>query len=270
MSMDIMMSGGDLDFWGIDWAKGQWLCIGLGRDGGHDYELAKDIGEAYEKLQRRNAQIALIDVPIGLPDNADERQCDILARREVGCRTSSVFPVPCRQAVEAYRDTSGDKFAKQEAGKCISRKVARGPMSIQTWSIVPQIVEVDSFLCKNTDAQEIFREFHPEVCFYAFKGQSLCPGKKIRRKGVAERMNILLSKKEYLPRVKDIFDSVRTNHLKKEVGDDDILDAMIGALTAKLGYCGKYKTLPSNLPQDAHGLPMQMLYFANGKINQTS
>ena len=247
-----MNSSGDLKFWGIDGCPCGWFCVGLGADDSWDCFLAKDIGEAHEKLRRCNAKIALIDIPIGLPSSKGGRECDKAARKFVGGRSSSVFSVPCRQAVEAYRNASGDKSAKEKAGKSASKRVTGGPMSAQTWGIVPKIAEVDSFLCENEGVKNFFREMHPEVCFRAFSKESLGHSKK-KPQGFAERMAIL---SKHLPNAKEIFDGIRNCH-RYGVGKDDILDALVGALTAKLGY----KILPPNPPQDSRGLPMQMLYF---------
>ena len=258
------MSGGDLKFWGIDGCPCGWFCVGLGAGDSWDCFLAKDIGEAHEKLRQRNAKLALIDIPIGLPDKKGKRECDTKARQFVVGRRSSVFSVPCRQAVEAYRNASGDKFVKEEVGRRVSETVGRGPLSKQTWGIVPKIAEVDSFLCENKDAQEFFREMHPEVCFCAFNGKPLSHAKKLKSgkinpEGMKERKRIL---KTLLPEAEKIFDDIR-NCYQYGVGDDDILDALAGALTAKFVNCGKYKTLPSKPSPDLHDLPMQMLCFLN-------
>ena len=49
----------------------------------------------------RQAELLLVDIPIGLPETGAERACDLMARRLLGPRKSSVFPVPVRQAVHA-------------------------------------------------------------------------------------------------------------------------------------------------------------------------
>ena len=253
------MSGGDLKFWGIDGCPCGWFCVGLGAGDSWDCFLAKDIGEAHEKLRRRNAKPALIDIPIGLSDNADERRCDKAARKFIGHLYRSVFRVPCRQAVKAYRDASGDKYAKKEAGKRISKKFTDRVLSEQTWGIVPKIAEVDLFLYENKDAQEFFREMHPEVCFCAFNGKPLSRPKKsegkINPEGMKERKRIL---KTLLPKAENIFDGIR-NCYRYGVGDDDILDALVGALTAKLGG-DECKNLQCK--------PPEMLYFSGGEIKR--
>ena len=254
-----MSDSGDLKFWGIDWAKGQWLCIGLGKGNRYDHFFAKSVGEAHEKLQE-HAETVLIDIPIGLSDNADERQCDISARVEVGNknRKSSVFRVPCRQAIDAYKKDSGDEKSKELAGKIASVQTTMLCLSEQTWNIVPQIAEMDSFLCEDKGAKNFFREFHPEVCFRAFADEPLCHSKKTS-KGFAERMDILLKKETRLPKAKEIYDSIRTKRLKKEVGDDDILDALVGAITVKRGG-DKWENLQCE--------PPQMVYFSDGEIKR--
>jgi len=43
----------------------------------------------------------LIDMAVGLRSSADQLRPDDLARKELGPRSSSIFPIPCRQAVYA-------------------------------------------------------------------------------------------------------------------------------------------------------------------------
>ena len=241
-------------FWGIDGCKVGWFCIGLNAANEHKYFVAGDIGEIYKCLQE--AKIALIDVPIGLSEDCHGRQCDKKARKFVGGRASSVFPVPCRQAIHAYRNENGSKKDKIKAGKIASIKITGGSLSEQTWGIVPKIDEVAQFLCENEDARKLFREVHPEVCFCALNNNtSLQYGKK-KAGGFKERIAIL---EKSLPNVHQIFDDVRRNYLKTKVGDDDIHDALVAALTAKIGY-KKYKTLPDKPAKDSCGLPMGMVY----------
>lgn len=131
---------GDFPHWGIDGCKGGWLCVGLNCGGEHCAFVADDIRCAYRKMKARKAKVALIDIPVGLSDNAEERKCDKCARKFVGKRRSSVFKIPCRQAMDEYK-----KFGK-DAGKKKSREITGGPLSSQTWAIASKIAEVDDFL----------------------------------------------------------------------------------------------------------------------------
>ena len=257
------------EFWGIDGCKAGWFCIGLREnDGCYKYFVGGDIAEVYARLQEYGAKIALIDIPIGLSDDKCERKCDKKARDFVVNKKmkSSVFRAPCRQAVDAYRETQGDNNTKEKAGKIASVEITGGCLSQQTWGIVPKIAEVDFFLCKNLAARKLFREVHPEVCFCALKGAPLLYGKggKDKIAGIKERKKVL---REYI-REFDLAEIQGELHgagytkttKEKGVADDDILDAVAAAITAQRGY-GCYKTLPKNPTKDSRDLPMRMIYW---------
>jgi len=246
---------GDFPYWGIDGCKGGWLCVGLNRKGKHCAFVAENIRCAYQTLQERKAEVALIDIPIGLSDNEEERKCDKLARKFIGKRRSSVFKVPCREAMEAYKRCA-DPEAGKKAGKRESRKITGGPLSLQTWAIAPKIAEVDDFLQSPVYLNNKFmlREVHPEVCFRAL---SPCDAdleyNKKKSAGKEERRKILAT---HLPGARKIELEIKAR-LKSGVADDDILDAMVAAVTAKIGCA---KTLPPNPPKDSRGLPMEMVF----------
>lgn len=245
---------GNFPYWGIDGCKPGWLCIGLSREGGHCAFIAKDIRCAHQVMKGRKAKIALIDIPVGLSGGEEERKCDKCARQFIGKRRNSVFKVPCRQAIDEYK-----KCADKEAGKNKSRQITGGPLSEQTWAIAPKIAEVDSFLqcsVQNNNPKFKLRETHPEVCFRALKGAELGYNKK-KPGGKKERMKILAN---HLPGAEKIRSEIK-GCLKGGVADDDILDAMVAAVTAKIGF-PRYETLPlsENPPKDSCGLPMEMVF----------
>ena len=55
-----------------------------------------------------------------------------------------------------------------------------------------------------------------------------------------------------------IVDAVGKRYLRKEVALDDIVDALVAALTAKYGH-GNLKTLPEVPQIDSHGIAMEMV-----------
>lgn len=55
-------------------------------------------------------------------------------------RGSSVFPVPCRQAVHSETYHEASKINKEVLGRGLSK---------QGWGIVPKIREVDAFVVNN-------------------------------------------------------------------------------------------------------------------------
>jgi len=60
-------------------------------------------------------------------------------------RKSSIFPVPCREAVYAETYEKACEVNKLLTGKLISK---------QAWNIVPKIRDVDRFLVKNKSYRE--------------------------------------------------------------------------------------------------------------------
>ena len=249
----------NIPYWGIDGCPVGWFGIGLTARGRMDCFIAADIKEAYSLLRKNGARLALIDIPIGLPSDDRGRQCDKDARELIKPRGGAVFPVPCRPAIEAYRKAPGDEASKKKAGKLASVKVTGGCLSEQTWAIVPKIDEVDLFLCGNRAARKLLREVHPEVCFRTLAGVPLAYSKK-KPEGREERIRIL---RKWLPREPASSCNPFVDELlgfnRKDVGKDDILDALVAAITAR-EFCPEYyRTLP-HPPRDDVGLPMEMLY----------
>ena len=240
-----------LPYWGIDGCKSGWFCAGLGTRGEYDYLVSCDIQDAHRQIKERGGKIALIDIPIGLRNDAEERVCDKKAREFIGkSRKSSVFRTPCRQAIEAYR-TGKTKAAKEKKGKLASVRKTGGCLSQQTWAITGKIVEVDAFV--QSDKRNILREVHPEVCFCALNGKKHLSARKTIEQGKLERLTIC---SRYFAGASQLLDKAR---LCKGVKPDDVLDALAAAITAKLGRKNGYKKLPKNPPKDGH-LPMEMMY----------
>lgn len=243
-------------FWGIDGCTGGWFCVGLnGEDGDCDCLVAADIETAHREIKTRGAKIALIDIPIGLSDNADERVCDKRARRFIAPKTSSVFRVPCRQAIGAYKQGK-TKTEAEALGILESIRITGGPLSKQTWGIAGKIAEVDDFLQSGKGGGVAYREVHPEVCFWALNGCAALANNKKKPEGKTKRLAICA---KYFPAAQKLLTQARG---VKGVVDDDILDALAAAITAKLGDSDKYHTLPESPPPDSAGLKMEMVYCA--------
>ena len=114
-----------------------------------------DLLKAFPKANQ-----VLIDIPIGLPwADVPIRPCDRLAREILGkSRKSSVFPVPCREALAASNLDSARRINKAYIGRSLGE---------QTWSISHKIGEMDRFLLADRGHRVTIREIHPEVCFWA-------------------------------------------------------------------------------------------------------
>ncbi len=186
-------------------------------------------------------------MPVGLKDGGGERTCDTEARKLLGKRRSSIFPVPCRKAMPAR--------TREEAGR-INRK----KLTVQSWNIIPTIRQIDDFLKGNEHAREVIKETHPEVCFTALNGGKPMTYSKSKsdehKRGIEERKEVL---HKYCD-VDRLFSHAREKfRLKKDAGDDDILDALAAAVTAlkgkeNLAFLGEDKP-------DSKGLLMRIWYY---------
>ncbi len=199
---------------GIDGCRGGWLFSIIGEDGEISIVLFSQLIDAVDIIKK--AERIFIDMPIGLVDNKNEKRIiDNQIRTELGYPfSSSVFTVPCRQAV--YADNYKEAL---EINKAILGK----GFSIQSWNICPKIKELDIFLEQNIEIKGIFVETHPELRFKQVNGESL-QFKKKTVEGFNERINLLKIK---YPSIVDVYLKYRKQFLKKDVSDDDMLDSLI-------------------------------------------
>jgi predicted RNase H-like nuclease len=84
--------------------------------------------------------------------------------------------------------------------------------------------------------------------------------KKDTREGYDERLQVL----GLYPQTNAIVSDAREKYRRKEVKEDDILDALAAAITALSGLDG-LNSLPDTPEFDDRGLPMQMLYRPFGR-----
>lgn len=234
-----------MNFAGVDACKKGWFAVALDRQGNWDIGIFKDVVDFWSAFQ--NASLVLIDIPIGLP-YCQKRRCDIEARKLLDRRASSVFPVPCREALQAKTYGQACRMNQQVMGV---------KLTIQTWNISAKIVEVDRFLRNNKPAQRRIRESHPELCFRALAGGHPMAYSKKKPQGFSERYSIL---KKIYPETKAIVDNALKRFRRKDLARDDILDAIVLAVSAKLPLTS-IRTVPSNPPRDKKGLPMEIVYF---------
>lgn len=80
---------------------------------------------------------------------------------------------------------------------------------------------------------------------------------KKRPRGFSERYAIL---KKVCPETKAIVDNALERFMRKDLARDDILDAIVLAVSAKLPL-SSIRTVPSNPLRDTKGLPMEIVYF---------
>lgn len=228
--------------YGVDGCRGGWFYFWInGRVFGHGQasSLATIVAD-------RTASVILVDIPIGLPSETANRDCDTEARKLLGRRASSIFPAPCRAALEAE---------SYEHACEVNERLTGRKLSIQCWNIVPKIREADALLRGRGRARLRLRESHPELCFATLNGgRPMSRGKKTIA-GFEERLAVL--QRRWRPATVAVEQALAA-YKRADVGRDDILDAMVLAVTASLP-AGRRGSLPARPRRDEKGLPMEMV-----------
>ncbi len=226
---------------GVDGCKAGWLCVareGPGPITSACFASAEDL-----LRQEPRPDVLAIDIPIGLPERGP-RECDRAARKVLGPRRNSVFSAPLRAMLGA----SSWPQACAIRGRLEDRK-----MSKQAWAIVPKIRQIDAALRREPARAAWVREVHPEVSFWAWSGAAMSHAKR-KRPGHLERLALV---SEYFGLA--AFSSARLRYTKREVADDDILDAFAALWTAERILRGEGVRMPPDPPRDREGLWMEIV-----------
>jgi predicted RNase H-like nuclease len=234
--------------YGIDGCRGGWVVAS------YDLMTVQIIQQIDKILEFARGSVFLIDIPVGLPSRAQPvRTCETQARRLLPAkRKSSVFGVPCREALRART---------YERANALNREVLGKGLSLQSWFICPKIREVDTFLVEQKTFGSRVRECHPELAFqFLNRGLPLQHGKK-SAEGRQERLRILQSLDS---RSEELF-ATPLQHASAHASKDDVLDALCLALTQSLrlraGLKKSIHCLVSKPRRDAKGLEMSIAYF---------
>ena len=158
---------------------------------------------------------------------------------------SSVFPAPTRAACRAKDIAEGRRLNITEIGRSLSA---------QAWGICDKVAEVDNLLLIDVAARRRVREIHPEVCFWALNGRRPMQHSKATKEGVAERMALLT---RHEPRSAALLDVVLRERRRKDVQANDVLDALVGFVTAQAEIVQRLQGDPAC---DQRGLAMEMLF----------
>jgi len=234
---------------GVDGCPAGWFAVLLDDEGDWQVRVFGDIRALWREC--RDAELILIDIPIGLRERGkEERLCDREARDILKPvkRYSTVFPAPCRSALMASSYREACSINRARTGRALSK---------QCWAIAPKIKQVDDLLME-TGAQGRICEIHPEICFWALAGMQPMANPKREKDGMHERLQVL---NRVYGRTPEVLAEAVTTWPHGKVAPDDVLDALAAALTAYLGH-GKLRTLPAEPEIDERGLPMEMVYLA--------
>ena len=234
-------------FYGVDGCRAGWFFVAIGPDDKIRFGVMKRISDLADIRKKRT--LFLVDIPIGLPSSRQPvRSCDVEARRLLRpLRHSSVFSPPCREALSAGSYTEACR---------INRKIVGRMMSRQAYFIGGKIREVDDLLRRKPGLRRVVREIHPEICFQSMAGGVPMPHNKRSAAGFAERLALLQTHRSDAGA---LVNSALVRFRRKDVGRDDILDALAAAVTGHAAK-GRLHSLPETPEFDEAGLPMEIVW----------
>ena len=214
----------DVPVLGVDACPTGWVGVLLAPGARPAALSSRSIGSLVE-LARESAQLAVVavDIPIGLPDDG-VRAADVLARRALGARGSSVFATLTRPAYAAttYADA---RTANLEATAGVRSA------SAQAYGLRAKVLDVDAWVRARPGVVVI--EAHPELCFARMAGAPVAVRKK-DPEGVRLR-RALLERAGLTP---------PAWFRGSGFGEDDLLDACAVAWTAVRHSRGEAESMP--------------------------
>jgi predicted RNase H-like nuclease len=227
---------------GIDGCRAGWVAA-FQLDGQLVLALVKTLSELTPHLSRET--MVMIDMPIGLLNDASSRHCDALARERLRpYRSSSVFGVPPRAVTRISDYSEANALSRELTGKGLSK---------QSFYLFPKIRELDDWLM-NPERQGEWWECHPEVAFAQLNGGIALNASKKSEAGQAERMSLLAD----LPGVDAALERASQNYKRKDLLPDDCIDSLVCLLTAERDQHQRI-VIPAIPHKDGRGLKMAIV-----------
>ena len=222
---------------GIDGCKSGWVAV-VAKAGEpasaqliHVAELSSFLGLV---------ELSVIDMPLGFVAGPKPRDVEPALRDRLKGKGSSVFPTPCRQALEAQT------YAEACA---INVRVLGSALPKQSYMIFPKMRELDAIV--RDLGQKTLREGHPEVSFAMMAG---APVRSKKREIAGQLDRIALLTAQGLP-ARALLEA----QVKGQMAPDDILDAAALWWSADRFARGKHETFPPVPSRDAVGLEMSVI-----------
>jgi predicted RNase H-like nuclease len=223
---------------GIDGCKSGWFSVWENQDKSIHSSVFSNLNELKNFFKNESQLILGIDMPVVLSE-VIPRQADQLARKLLSKKASSVFTAPTPEMLDQ---------PNYEKASLVSKRLFGKSMSLQSWYLFPKIKDVQTMI--HHEDMQIY-EIHPELSFRAMNNEQVILESKKTQEGFALR-NALLSMhfKNF------IFEDIRNQHARKDVMDNDILDALAVLWSAKRIQSNQ----ASYLPQAPEKPNMQIVY----------
>lgn len=220
---------------GADGCRTGWVVCRRDGDAALEIRVVKTLAQACEGLS-----VLAVDMPIGLVDTPRPgRACEREARALLPGKTSSVFPTPCRPALDCTTHAEAN---------ALSRTMGVG-LTQQTFHLFPKMREVDALMRGSETLHSIVHEAHPELAFARMNDGRPVLSRKRRPDGFAERLG-LLARHGFAWEPRSLPGAAR----------DDVLDAMAVCRTALLIAQGTATRLGPAQERDRYGLPMNIWF----------
>lgn len=239
---------------GIDGCRAGWIAAFRNiRSEVWHFRFARTLADIVDSDEQ--PRVIAIDMPTGFAECAERggRACERAARALLIGKTSSVFPTPCRAALDAA--------THHEAG-AVNR--GSGPDGVgltrQAFHLFPKMRELDALLRARPSLCQRLFEAHPELAFLRMnEGRAVLPPKRTRPGQVVRRR--LLARHGF-PSAEARWLAWRreTGLRTSDAALDDALDAAAVCRTALLIHRGDATHLPERIDRDRYGLPMAIWY----------
>jgi len=200
---------------GIDGCKSGWFAVWQNQDEVIDTAIFKSLNNLKDFFIESNQLIIGIDMPVILSE-VMPREADQLARKLLSKKASSVFTAPTPEMLDQ---------PNYEKASLISKRLIGKSMSLQSWYLFPKIRDVQTVI--HYENIKLF-EIHPEVSFRAMNNEKVILESKKTTEGFEIRKSLL--DKHFL---NFNFDAIRNKYQKKDVMNNDILDALVVLWSAK-------------------------------------
>jgi predicted RNase H-like nuclease len=170
----------------------------------------------------------------------------------LGERRDAIVPAPVREAAKKQRYRTAARVHERKAGRELPRTA---------FESADRVNAVDEFFDAIDEAQPVFVEAHPELCYLAFAGKPMDDPPEVAS-GYAERMRTLAEfERDAPPTVQSVAEATAGHRISIPA----VVDAIALGLTIRPGP-GSLRSLPSDPSRDERGLEMRYVYRSETPI----
>ena len=232
-------------FLGVDGYLNGWCCCVLNEN--ITIQLHDNLNSIIKS--HTSVKCVFIDMPIGLSSQKFSRKVDQEIRKLLpNNKKGSVFTPPCREALleKSYKEAN-----------VTNKDITSKGISIQSWNLHKKINELDNLLINDLSSRSIIHESHPELCFLKFNESNPLESNKKTKEGIKQRIEII---EKEIKNIGEILNNTMDKFRGSKVKVDDILDAIILAISAKKWKENGSRVLTQLNTLDEKNIPVSIYY----------